>query len=118
GGVLSRQPRLPRRENEAIPTFLPRQRWFGEKDQRIKGASVRAHGEIVRQLEDGSGSETFLAAVVEAQLAAGGRPRYFLPLIAIWSPAETELRQGLVPVTLAALRQSPKQVALLDAPSP
>ena len=112
---LFRQHTLPQLENEAIPAFLPRQRWFGEKDQRIKGASVRAHGEIVRQLEDGSGSETFLAAVVEAQLAAGARPRYFLPLIAIWSPAETELRQGLVPVTLAELRQSRKEGALVDA---
>jgi maltose alpha-D-glucosyltransferase / alpha-amylase len=112
---LFRQHTLPQLENEAIPAFLPRQRWFGEKDQRIKGASVRAHGEIVRQFEDGSGSETFLAAVVEAQLAAGPRPRYFLPLTAIWSPAETELRQGLVPITLAELRQSRKEGALVDA---
>jgi maltose alpha-D-glucosyltransferase / alpha-amylase len=112
---LFRQHTLPQLENEAIPAFLPRQRWFGEKDQRIKGAAVRAHGEIVRQLEDGSGSETFLAAVVEAQLAAGARPRYFLPLTAIWSPAETELRQGLIPITLAELRQSRKEGALVDA---
>jgi maltose alpha-D-glucosyltransferase/alpha-amylase len=112
---LFRQHTLPQLENEAIPAFLPRQRWFGEKDQRIKGAAVRAHGEIVRQFEDGSGSETFLAAVVEAQLAAGARPRYFLPLTAIWSPAETELRQGLIPITLAELRQSRKEGALVDA---
>jgi maltose alpha-D-glucosyltransferase/alpha-amylase len=112
---LFRQHTLPQLENEAIPAFLPRQRWFGEKDQRIKGASVRAHGEIVRQFEDGSGSETFLAAVVEAQLVAGARPRYFLPLIAIWSQAETDLRQGLIPVTLAELRQSRKEGALVDA---
>jgi maltose alpha-D-glucosyltransferase/alpha-amylase len=112
---LFRQHTLPQLQNEAVPAFLPRQRWFGEKDQRIKGASVRAHGEIVRQFEDGSGSETFLVAVVEAQLAAGSRPRYFLPLTAIWSPAETELRQGLVPITLAELRQSRKEGALVDA---
>src|SRR6266550_685812 len=112
---LFRQHTLPQLQNEAIPAFLPRQRWFGEKDQRIKGASVRAHGEIVRQFEDGSGSEAFLAAVVEAQLPAGARPRYFLPLTAVWSPAETELRQGLIPVTLAELRQSRKEGALVDA---
>ena len=112
---LFRQHTQPQLENEAIPAFLPRQRWFGEKDQRIKAASVRAHGEIVRQFEDGSGSEAFLAAVVEAQLAAGARPRYFLPLTAVWSPAETELRQGLIPVTLAELRQSRTEGALVDA---
>jgi maltose alpha-D-glucosyltransferase / alpha-amylase len=112
---LFRQPSLPQLEREVIPAFLPRQRWFGQKDQRIRGASVRARGEIARQFEDGSGSELFLAQVVEAQLADGVQPRYFLPLAAIWSPAETELRQGLVPVTLAELRQSRKEGALVDA---
>ncbi len=109
------QHNLPQLENDAVPAFLPRQRWFGEKDQRIKGASVRAHGEIVRQFEDGSGSESFLAEVVEAQLAGGSCARYFLPLAAIWSPAETELRQGLTSVTLAELRQFRKEGALVDA---
>jgi maltose alpha-D-glucosyltransferase / alpha-amylase len=112
---LFRQHNLPQLENDAVPAFLLRQRWFGEKDQRIKGASVRAHGEIVRQFEDGSGSETFLAQVVEAQLAGGSSARYFLPLAAIWSPAESELRQGLTPVTLAQLRQSRKEGTLVDA---
>ena len=54
---LFRQHNLPQLENDAVPAFLLRQRWFGEKDQRIKGASVRARGEIARQFEDGSGPE-------------------------------------------------------------
>jgi maltose alpha-D-glucosyltransferase/alpha-amylase len=112
---LFRQHNLPQFENDAVPAFLPRQRWFGEKDQRIKGTSVRAYGEIVRPLEEGSGSETFLAEVVEAHLAGGSRARYFLPLAAIWSPAESELRQGLMSVTLAELRQFRKEGALVDA---
>jgi maltose alpha-D-glucosyltransferase/alpha-amylase len=112
---LFRQHNRPQLEGDAVPSFLPRQRWFGEKDQRIKNASVLAYGEIARQLEDGSGSETFLAEVVEAQLAGGACARYFLPLAAIWSPAETELRQGLTPVTLAELRQFRKEGVLVDA---
>ena len=76
---------------------------------------MRAHGEIARQVEDGSGSETFVAEVVEAQLADGSCARYFVPLAAIWSPAETELRQGLTAVTLAELRQFRKEGALVDA---
>ena len=114
---LFREHNLPQLENDVVPAFLPRQRWFGEKDQRIRSTSVRAHGEIVRQLEDGSGSESFLAQVVEAQLAGGSSARYFLPLAAIWSPAETELRQGLTPVTEAELRQFRKEGALVDAVS-
>src|SRR6516164_9285132 len=105
----------PQLENDAVPAFLPRQRWFGEKDQKIKGTSVRAYGEIVRQLEDGSASENYLAQIVDAHLAGGSTARYFLPLAAIWSPAETELRQGLTPVALAELRQFRKEGALVDA---
>ena len=112
---LFRQPNLPQLENELVPAFLPRQRWFGEKDHRVKAATVLARGEIVRPADSGSAQETFLAKVVEARLSGGGRPRYFLPLAAIWSPAETELRQGLIPVTLAELRQLRREGAVVDA---
>ena len=114
---LFRQPNLPQLENDVVPNFLPRQRWFGAKDQRVKGASVLARGEITRPIEEGTGSERFLAGVVEAQLARGGRQRYFLPLATIWSSAETELRQGLIPSTLAELRQFRREGALVDAMS-
>ena len=112
---LFRQPNLPQLENESIPAFLPRQRWFGEKDEQVKAATVLTRGEIARPTEDGSAQETFLAEVVEAHLAGGARPRYFLPLAAIWSPAESELRQGLIPITLAELRQLRREGALVDA---
>ena len=58
-----------------------------------------ARCEITRPPEDGQAAETFMAGVVEAQLARGERQRYFLPLAAIWSSADTEARQSLVPVT-------------------
>jgi maltose alpha-D-glucosyltransferase/alpha-amylase len=114
---LFRQHNLPQLESDVIPAFLPRQRWFGAKDLRVKAASVQARGEITRLAEDGSGPETFIAGVVEAQLAGGARQRYFLPLATIWSSAETELRQGLLPVTLAELRQFRREGALVDAVS-
>jgi maltose alpha-D-glucosyltransferase/alpha-amylase len=53
--------------------------------------------------------------IVEAQLARGERQRYFLPLATVWSSADTELRQGLIPVTLAELRQFRREGALIDA---
>jgi len=112
---LFRPPNLPQLESDVITAFLPRQRWFGAKDQRVKTASVQAHGEITRPGQDGAGPETFMAGVVEAQLARGGRQRYFLPLATIWSSADTELRQGLIPSTLAELRQFRREGALVDA---
>ena len=89
-----------------IPAFLPRQRWFGEQGPTDQGGVecwrvARSSG----QPRTGRPQEIFLANVVEAHLAGGEPQRYFLPLAAIWSPAETELRQGLIPVTLAELRQ-------------
>jgi maltose alpha-D-glucosyltransferase/alpha-amylase len=112
---LYRQHNLPQLERDVIPAFLPRQRWFGAKDQRVKTTTVQARGEITRPAQDGSGPESFVAEVVEAQFARGGQQRYFLPLAAIWSSAETELRQGLTPVTLAELRQFRREGALVDA---
>jgi maltose alpha-D-glucosyltransferase / alpha-amylase len=112
---LFRQHNLPQLESDVVPAFLPRQRWFGAKDQRVKAAPVLAHGEVTRPLEDGQGLETFMAGVVETQLARGERHRYFLPLAAIWSSADTEGRQALVPVTLAELRQFRREGALVDA---
>jgi maltose alpha-D-glucosyltransferase/alpha-amylase len=114
---LSHPRNLQQLESDVIPAFLPRQRWSGAKDQRVRAASVQARGVITRPAADGSSPEAFLAAVVEAQLARGGRARYFLPLAAIWSPSETELRQGLIPVTLSELRQMRREGALVDAMS-
>ena len=112
---LFRAPNLPQLESDVIPKFLPRQRWFAGKDQRVKAAPVLMKGEIIRSAEEGSGSERYLAEIVEAQLARGERQRYFLPLATVWSSADTELRQGLIPVTLAELRQFRREGALIDA---
>jgi len=112
---LFRQPNLSQLESDVIPSFLPRQRWFGAKDQRVRATSVLARGEIVRPADEGAGPETFLAGAVEVQLARGGRQRYFLPLATIWSSADTELRQGLIPATLAELRQFRREGAIVDA---
>ena len=112
---LFRQHNLVQLESEIMPAFLARQRWFAAKDRRIRKVSVEARGEITRPAEDGAASESFLATVVETAFGEGEQQHYFLPLAAIWSPAETELRQGLVPVTLAELRQFRREGALVDA---
>jgi maltose alpha-D-glucosyltransferase/alpha-amylase len=101
-------------EGEVIPNYLPRQRWFAATDERVRGSVVKAHGEIVADGE-GSAPERFLATVVEVRLARSGPQRYFLPVAAIWAHPETELRQALLPSTLAELRQWRREGALVDA---
>ncbi len=112
-GDLFRPHNLVQLESDVIPSFLARQRWFARQGSADpEGASVEAHGEIARPAEDGAPSETYLATVVEVGFGAEDRQHYFLPLAQIWSPAETELRQGLAPVTLAELRQFRREGAL------
>ena len=102
-------------EGDVIAGFLARQRWFAAKDQRIKAVRVEASGVVERPGQDGAGPETFLASLIEVTLTRGQPQHYFLPLAALWSAAETELRQGLLQVTLAELRQFRREGALVDA---
>ena len=109
---------LPQLEREVLPAFLPRQRWFGAKDRRLLRARMVAQGEIAAPAIEGEGGgapQSFLAQIVEAQFAGGGRQHYFIPLAAVWSAAESELRQSLVPATLAELRQFRREGALVEA---
>ena len=112
---LFRPHNLQQLESDIIPAFLPRQRWFAAKDQRIAGVSVLAHGEVAGAAQDGAAAETYLAAAVEATLRGGDRQSYFLPCATVWSPAETDLRLGLAAMTLAELRQFRREGAVVDA---
>ncbi len=113
---LFRQHNLVQLEGEAMPGFLARQRWFAAKDRRLREVRVATRGEIVRAPEDGAPPETYLATVADVGFRGDEVPQhYFLPLAQIWSPAETELRQGLVAVTLAELRQFRREGAVVDA---
>jgi hypothetical protein len=49
---LFRQHNLLKLEQEVLPAFLPRQRWFWDKGQRVNAAKVLARGEIVRAAEN------------------------------------------------------------------
>ena len=111
---LFRQHNLRLLAGEALPAFLARQRWFGAQDRRLETTSIPIYGVLSWASEDGSAPESFLAALVDVQFVDGDRQRYFVPLAAVWSPAETELRQALVPATLAELRQMRKEGALVD----
>ncbi|HEY1300062.1 MAG TPA: maltose alpha-D-glucosyltransferase [Stellaceae bacterium] len=112
---LFRPHNLQQLEGDIIPAFLPRQRWFAAKDRPVIGVSVLAQGEIARPVVDAAPPETYLATAVETTLRDGARQCYFLPCATIWAPAETELRSGLVSATLAELRQSRREGAVVDA---
>jgi maltose alpha-D-glucosyltransferase/alpha-amylase len=116
---------LPQLERDVIPAFLPRQRWFGAKDQKIRSVRVLARGELPVELPAAPGEtadtrpSTYLMQVIEVALsggAGGGERQYYaLPLAALWSPSGTDQRHALLSVTLAELRQFRREGALIDA---
>jgi maltose alpha-D-glucosyltransferase/alpha-amylase len=108
---------LPQLERDVIPGFLPRQRWFAAKDRRVEAAWILAHGEVAAPSADDDSGEagTYLITVVQAQLANDQPQIYMLPLAAVWGPSGSETRQNLLPATLAELRQSRREGALVDA---
>src|SRR5262249_21182064 len=116
-GDLFGRHNLPQLERDVIPGFLPRQRWFAAKDRKLEAAWLLAHGEIAAPpTEEVSGDAlNYLVAVVQAQLANDEPQLYLVPLATVWGPAGGELRQPLLPATLAELRQSRREGALVDA---
>src|SRR4051794_11292100 len=118
GDLLTRH-NLPQLERDVIPAFLPRQRWFGAKDQRIRSVRVLANGELAAAPGEAADirPSSYLMQVVEAALSGGERQHYALPMAACWSPSGSDLRNTLLPLTLGELRQFRREGALVDAAS-
>ena len=104
GSVLTGRERR-QLEHDILPKFLPLQRWYGDKQQRI--ASVNVH-QLRTNVDRG---RTMCIAEVRADHAES---RYFLPLVIHWG--EDSLRTGapLLSHTLAKVRKGPRIGALID----
>ncbi len=92
-------------EGEVLPQFLPLQRWFGAKDERIGKVRLMPMGELT------PGEHALVAIDVDLD---GGTQRYFLPLSARWG--DENLRPGApkLSYTLAKIRRGARVGALID----
>ena len=110
---------LPQLERDTLSVFLPRQRWFSAKDQRIRACRVAIYGALAQPPGDAADARTgsFVLQIVEAALSGGARQQYFVPLATLWLPSGSDVRQALLPATLAELRQARREGALIDAMS-
>jgi maltose alpha-D-glucosyltransferase/alpha-amylase len=90
-------------ESEILPAFLPKQRWFADKDAAL-GAIA-----IVDVVEMGSDGTLVFCALVEI---AGMQRRYFLPLSIANAPADAS--NTLVRSTLARVRRGARDGFLYD----
>ena len=95
-------------EQEALPRFLARQRWYAHKGQAIGRAVLADHAEL-----PGSSGDSLLS-VFEVD---GGSERspYFIPLVLAFEDAAEERVRALQPATIARVRQQANVGVLADA---
>ena len=105
GEILSPEARA-RLGREVLPSFLPLQRWFGAKNERIKTASIGS-GPVLDRV--------FSLSVAEVQTAESGSQRYFLPLAPRWGEDNIQFGAPTLSATLAKLRRTSSLGALVDA---
>ncbi len=92
-------------EKDTLPAFLPLQRWFGLKDERIRSVSLTPLVSV-----DGGRAMLALADVA----TSGGEATYFLPLSAHWGEENLTVGATRLGRTLAKIRSGPRVGALVD----
>jgi maltose alpha-D-glucosyltransferase / alpha-amylase len=96
-------------EGEALPAYLPSQRWFAGKGGKIDAATVAT------QVDLPGGEDGWLLAMIEVTLRAAAPQRYFLPLALTWEDEGSERRSAILPYTLARARRTRREGAIYDA---
>ncbi|SFG94268.1 maltose alpha-D-glucosyltransferase/ alpha-amylase [Palleronia marisminoris] len=90
--------------SQTLRNYLPLQRWFAAKENRIDGVSLHQ----LAALNDGQ----HMLSVADVKVG-GGTQRYFLPLSAVWGEDALTMSPRL-PATLAKLRRANRVGAILD----
>ena len=106
-GLLEGEP-LQRLQREALPDFLPLQRWYGAKGEGLRRVEVLAGPQV------GGG---YKLAVTRIETADGGTQDYFLPFVALWGDEHLQFGAPTLTATLARLRRTNRLGALVDASS-
>ena len=84
---------------EALPSFLPKQRWFAAKDTGIAGVN-RGNCAILR-----STAGDYLLIDLEVRLSDGAEQRYFVPLAYVGDEQALSPAAPLLPFTVAKGRR-------------
>ncbi|MCG5241347.1 maltose alpha-D-glucosyltransferase [Azospirillum doebereinerae] len=100
---------------DILQVYLPKQRWFAAKDQRIASSHVTLAAEL-KGVGEKAGPDGFMLVRVEVALGGDTTPQtYFLPLAMSWEGTAGSTGWPLLPYTLAKVRRGPKTGALYDA---
>ena len=102
GGVAALRDLFARALAAAGPTYLPRQRWFGDKARAI--AAVRLHEAAVVQVAGQSAA----LGIAEVEFVGGDPALYFLPLALTDEPKP-------IPSVVARIDEDPDGRSIVDA---
>lgn len=105
---LEREPMRQQLEEQALPAYLSKQRWFASKDNAINRAELQSH--FVLQGRGG----TWLLATFRARLAGGRSEDYFVPLAAAWDSPPAGTPAGSIDV-IAGICKGTQSGTLRDA---
>jgi maltose alpha-D-glucosyltransferase/alpha-amylase len=96
-------------EEEALPRFIAAQRWYAGKGEAIRRAALSEHAGWREAAGD------WLLALFDIESGAGDKSTYFLPLSLIWEDEDENRQRGLLPLTVARVRQQARLGILGDA---
>ncbi|BAU48059.1 alpha-amylase [Sulfurifustis variabilis] len=95
-------------EEEALPRFVGAQRWYAAKGEPIARLTLTD-----RALWEEGGASWLIALF---RLEGGAEPaHYFLPMSLVWEEGDEERLRGVLPATVARVRQQAQIGVLADA---
>ncbi|HET8701659.1 MAG TPA: alpha-glucosidase C-terminal domain-containing protein, partial [Nitrococcus sp.] len=94
---------------EALPAFLPAQRWFAAKGTRIERI------ELTERAQWSAGGREYLLVWLRITLAGRAAQAYFLPLAIAWGETHDGHLRELLPYALAHVRRHARLGILYDA---
>ncbi|MCP1170695.1 maltose alpha-D-glucosyltransferase [Limimaricola litoreus] len=89
---------------DVLPKFLPIQRWFGAKDERITRVGIEPLAEI-----GGNGA----LGLIDVEVG-GETQHYLLPLASVWGEDSVSFGSSTLGYTMAKLRRGPTVGGLID----
>jgi maltose alpha-D-glucosyltransferase / alpha-amylase len=93
-------------EQDVLPQFMQRQRWFGAKGEEMRAADIRE----LALLDD----ETGVLALAEVEMSSSGKQCYLMPLTVLWGEENVQFGAPKLSATLARVRRGPLLGALID----
>jgi maltose alpha-D-glucosyltransferase / alpha-amylase len=106
---LEREPIRQQLEEQALPAYLARQRWFASKGTDVKRAESKSRFVLPGR------SGNWLLATFRAHLADGRSEDYFLPLAAEWDTPSSALPPADSNEAIAGIRKGNESGKLKDA---